>query len=213
MVSVSRGSYRDLQERTLLRGFRSRRSEGSKGGRILPWKLLGGLTATENFISPPKQVRAERNEIAGAEWERETLSRWGWGRWFVSRCNFKLADWSRVWMDSGEGDRTRERPAKPPFYWADAPRSKAQGRIRPSIDPPQVYSMDYEPFDRSRKRTLKWRVYKIFLSILSVLLWRLCLYIESNGAAFNKLNREVSRLMKMTLNTSRVQLANISYLS
>lgn len=106
-------------------------------------------------------------------------------------------------MDSGEGDRTRERSAKPPFYWADIPRSKVQGRIRPSIDPPQVYSMDFEPFDRSRKRTLKWRVYKVFFSILSVSLWRLCLGIGGNGAAFSRLNREVSRLMKMTSNTSQ----------
>lgn len=165
--------------------------------------MLGGLTAPENFISPPKQIRTERNEIVGAEWERETLSRRGWGQWFVSRCNFKLADWSRVWMDSGEGDRTRERSAKPPFHWTDIPRFKVQGRIRPSIDPPQVYSMDFEPFDRSRKRTLKWRVYKVFFSIFSVLLWRLCLGIGGNGTAFSRLNREVSKLMKMTSNTSR----------
>lgn len=76
-------------------------------------------------------------------------------------------------MDPEEGDRENEserggegESRETPFYRVGVPHFKAQGRIRPSIDPSQVCSLDCEPFDRPR-RTLKWRVYKIFLSILS----------------------------------------------
>lgn len=55
------------------------------------------LSAAETGTSREKWIR----EGEGGE----TLSRRGRGRWFVSRCNFKLADWPRVWMDPEEGDR------------------------------------------------------------------------------------------------------------
>jgi hypothetical protein len=128
----------------------------------------------------------------------------GRGRWFVSRCNFKLADWPRVWMDPSEGvgvgvigsGGRGDWSAKPPFYRSPKPR----GGLDPSIDPSRVCSLDREPFDRSERRTLKWRVYKIFLSIyfsfyfslsLVALLRRLCFRVGGNGTAFSQLNRHL----------------------
>lgn len=76
--AISRKSYRDLQEQTLLRSFRPQRCERLRKRGIPSWRILGpGPSAIENFISPPppKQVQVERNgferarRVAGKEGE------------------------------------------------------------------------------------------------------------------------------------------------
>lgn len=136
-----------------------------RGRRIPPWRILG--RDREFYFSSAAETGTREKWISGRQGAgkhcREENEDGGSLADVISNLlTGPVYEWIRKKVI-----RPRGEAAKPPFYRAGVPHFKAQGRIRPSIDPSQVCSLDCEPFDRPERRTLKWRVYKIFLSILS----------------------------------------------
>lgn len=118
------------------------------------------------FYSPPsspaspKQVQAERNGFGRAEAGKHCREEDGDGGSLADVISNLLTGPVYEWIRGKVIGPGGERPRNPHSIWAGVPHFKAQGRIRPSIDPSQVCSLDCEPFDRPERRTLKWRVYK-----------------------------------------------------